>query len=261
VSARLAAVFAHPDDDTFGVAGTVALHAGEPDFRFVLIHATSGEAGMISDPSLATRETLGVVREDEDRRSWVTLGRIPDRHEWLRYPDHGLADLPFDALVERVAAILREERPDVVVTFGEDGITGHPDHIAIGRAATAAFHALRAEGLDGFRRLIHVALPQSMLDRWNAQLVAQGREPMDPTQLYQPRGVPDGSVGFSVDTSAVAQRIVDALGDHRTQASDFDSLLSEEERLDAAARAFGIVAWPPWEPGDDVVTDAFEGLD
>ena len=155
---------------------------------------------MISDPSLATRETLGAVREEEDRRSWVTLGRTPDRHEWLRYPDHGLADLPFDALVERVAAILREERPDVVITFGEDGITGHPDHITVGRAATAAFHALRAEGLDGFRRLIHVALPQSMLDTWNEQLIAQGREPMDPTQLYQPRGVPDASVGFSVDT-------------------------------------------------------------
>lgn len=261
MSTRLAAVFAHPDDDTFGVAGTVALHADDPGFRFVLIHATSGEAGMISDPSLATRETLGAVREDEDRRSWITLGRTPDRHEWLRYADHGLADLPLHTLVERVAAILREERPDVVITFGEDGITGHPDHITIGRAATAAFHALRAEGLEGFRRLIHVALPQSMLDRWNQQLIAQGREPMDPTQLYQPRGVPDASVGFSVDTSAVAQRVVDALGDHRTQASDFDSLLSDEERLDAAAHAYGIVAWPQWEPGDDVVTDAFEGLD
>ena len=73
--------------------------------------------------------------------------------------------------------------------------------------------------------------------------------------------MPDASVGFSVDTSDVARRVVAALGDHRTQASDFDSLLSDEERLDAAARAYGIVAWPPWEPGDDVVTDVFEGLD
>ncbi len=100
-----------------------------------------------------------------------------------------------------------------------------------------------------------------MLDTWNEQLVAQGREPMDPTQLYQPRGVPDASLGFSVDTRAVAQRIVDALEEHRTQASDFDSPLSDEERLEAAARAYGLIAWPPWEPGDDVVTDAFEGLD
>jgi LmbE family N-acetylglucosaminyl deacetylase len=261
VSRRLAAVFAHPDDDTFGVAGTVALHADDPRFRFVVIHATSGEAGPISDPSLATRETLGAVREEEDRRSWVTLGRTPDRHEWLRYPDHGVADVPFDELVARIEAILRDERPDVVITFGPDGITGHPDHITVGEATTAAFHALRAEGSDGFRRLIHVALPQSMLDTWNAKLIAQGREPMDPTQLYQPRGVPDASLAFSVDTRAVAQRIVDALDEHRTQASDFDSRLSDEERLEAAARAYGLIAWPPWEPGDAVVNDAFEGLD
>jgi LmbE family N-acetylglucosaminyl deacetylase len=261
VSKRLAAVFAHPDDDTFGVAGTVALHADDPTFRFVLVHATSGEAGMISDPSLATRETLGTVREEEDRRSWVTLGRTPDRHEWLRYPDHGLADVPFDELVERVAAILREERPDVVITFGPDGITGHPDHVTIGEATTEAFHALRTDGTDGFRRLIRVAIPQSMLDSWNEKLIAQGNEPMDPTELYQPRGVPDASLGFSVDTSSVAERIVGALREHRTQASDFDSLLSDEERLEAAARAHGIIAWPPQESSDAVVTDAFEGLD
>ena len=195
---------------------------------------------MISDPSLATRETLGAVREEEDRRSWVTLGRTPDRHEWLRYPDHGLADVPFDELVERVAAILREERPDVVITFGADGITGHPDHITIGGPRRRRSTRSGPKGSDGFRRLIHVALPQSMLDTWNEQLIAQGREPMDPTQLYQPRGVPDASIGFSVDTSSVAQRIVAALEEHRTQASDFDSLLSDEERLEAAARAHGI---------------------
>jgi LmbE family N-acetylglucosaminyl deacetylase len=260
VSRRLAAVFAHPDDDTFGVAGTVALHAADPGFRFVLIHATSGEAGMIADPSLATRETLAAVREEEDRRSWVTLGRVPDRHEWLRYPDHGLADVPFDELVARLLAILRDERPDVVITFGPDGVTGHPDHITVGEATTAAFHELRAEGTDGFRRLIRVALPQSLLDTWNEQLVAKGREPMDPTKLYQPRGVPDASIGFSVNTSAVAQRILDALKEHRTQASDFNSHLSHEEQLDAASTAHGVIAWPPWEPGDDVVNDAFGGL-
>ena len=150
--------------------------------------------------------------------------------------------------------------PDVVITFGADGITGHPDHITIGAATTEAFHSVRAERPDGFRRLIHVALPQSMLDTWNERLIAQGREPMDPTQLYQPRGVPDASIGFSVDTRSVAQRIVAALKEHRTQASDFDSLLSNDERLEAAARAHGTIAWPPWEPGDAVVTDAFEGL-
>src|SRR5439155_2996270 len=103
--------------DTFGCAGTVALHADDPGFRFVLIHATSGEAGMISDPSLATRETLGRVREEEDRRSWKLLGREPDRHEWFRYPDGGLAD-SLQELVDRLVVIFGEERPDVVMSFG-----------------------------------------------------------------------------------------------------------------------------------------------
>ena len=98
---------------------------------------------MISDPSLATRANLGAVREDEDRRSWVALGRVPDRHEFLRYPDGGVADAPFDELVERIAAILREERPDVVITFGPEGVTGHADHITVGRATTEAFRRCR----------------------------------------------------------------------------------------------------------------------
>ena len=191
VSAPLVAVVAHPDDDTFACSGTVALHADEPDFRFTLVHATSGEAGMISDPSLATRENLGAVREEEDRRSWIALGREPDRHEFLRYPDGGVADVPFDELVERIAAILREERPDVVITFGPEGVTGHADHITVGRATTEAFHRCRVDGSDGFRRLLYSSIPNSMIERFNEELVASGKEPIDPTQPFQPRGVPD----------------------------------------------------------------------
>ena len=64
MSGRLAVVVAHPDDDTFGCSGTVALHAEDPRFRFTLIHVTSGEAGEIADPPLTTRETLGAGRQD-----------------------------------------------------------------------------------------------------------------------------------------------------------------------------------------------------
>jgi len=260
VSRTLAAVVAHPDDDTFGLAGSVALHADDPDFRFVLIHATSGEAGMISDPSLATRETLGRVREEEDRRSWAALGRVPDRHEWLRYPDHAVADVPFEESVERIAAILGEERPDVVVTFGPEGVTAHPDHIAVGEATAEAFERLRTDGRGGFRRLIRIAIPQTLLESWNELLVAAGREPMDPTQLYHPRGVPDGSIGLIVDTSSVADRVVAALEEHRTQANDIQDM-SEQERAMMVSREHGVISWPPWAPGDPVLHDVFEGLD
>ena len=259
MTGTLAAIVAHPDDDTFGCAGAVALHAEDPGFRFVLVHVTSGEAGRIADPALATPATLGVVREDEDRRSWVALGRVPDRHEFLRYPDHRVEEAPFDELVERIAAVLEEERPDVVITFGPDGITGHPDHIATGKAATEAFHRVRRRSPgEGMQRLLHQAIPQSMLDEWNRRLVASGKDPMDPTQLYQPRGVPDAEVRVSIDCGPVVDRKLAALVEHRTQAGDMEEMEEEERRMALASESH-VIAWPPHGSGP-VLADVFEGL-
>jgi LmbE family N-acetylglucosaminyl deacetylase len=260
VSPVLALVVAHPDDDTFGSAGTVALHADDPSFRFVLLHATRGEAGEIADPALATPETLGAVREEEDRRSWIALGREPDRHEWLGYPDHGLADVDRAELVDRIAAILREETPDVVVTFGPDGVTGHPDHVAVGAAATAAFHRLREEGVPGFLRLIHTVIPQRMIDAWNRELVAAGEEPMDSAQMYVPGGVPDETVNLEVDTTRVVDRVIAAIAEHRTQAGGIGDW-SDEQLRRTLSREHGVVAWPPRMAGAPLLTDVFESLD
>jgi LmbE family N-acetylglucosaminyl deacetylase len=256
----LAVVVAHPDDDTFGCAGSVALHAEDPRFRFVLVHATRGEAGQIAEGSRATRETLGAVREEEDRRSWVTLGREPDRHEWLGLPDGGVADHPFEDLVAAIAAILDEERPDVVVTFGPEGVTGHLDHITVGEAATQAFHRVRERGGPGLSRLVYDALPDSAIAEWNRRLVAAGLPPFDPTQPFQPRGVPDATIGLSVDTSSVADRVLAALHEHRSQAGDLEAM-SDEDWREAMSREWGVLAWPPREPGAPVLGDVFEGID
>jgi LmbE family N-acetylglucosaminyl deacetylase len=257
VSRRLLSVVAHPDDDTFACSGTVALHADEPGFRFVLVHVTSGEGGMISDPSLATRANLGAVREDEDRRSWIALGRVPDRHEFLRYPDGGVAKAPFDALVERLAAILREERPDVVITFGPEGVTGHADHIAVGKATTEAFHRCRSEGGEGFRRLLYSSIPNSMIERFNEELVATGKEPIDPTQPFQPRGVPDETIGVNVDCSSVVDRKRAAIHEHHTQANDFSDDLEDE----VFRHEPHVIGWPERPAGSPAFDGVFEGLD
>jgi LmbE family N-acetylglucosaminyl deacetylase len=224
------------------------------------VHATSGEAGEIAEGSGAARETLGAVREEEDRRSWMVLGRVPDRHEWLRYRDHALADVPPDELTARVGEILREEEPDVVITFGPDGITGHPDHIAIGESTTAAFHRCREAGVPGFRRLIHSVITQSTFDEWNRRLVDAGEQPMDPTQLYVPRGVPDEMIGVDVDTSDVAPSVLAAVREHRTQQGGFQDW-SEEEQLRAMSRERGLIAWPQRQAGDPIIRDVFAGLD
>jgi LmbE family N-acetylglucosaminyl deacetylase len=257
MSLRLATVVAHPDDDTFGCAGTVALHANDQAFRFALVHVTSGGAGMISDPTLATRESLAEVREEEDRRSWIALGRAPDRHEFLRYPDGGVADAPFEELVDRIATILRDERPDVVITFGPEGVTGHADHIAVGEATTVAFHRCRGEASDGFRRLLYSSVSSSTLAVFNAALVARGQEPIDSTQPFQPRGVPDETIGVVVDCSSVVERLRAAIVEHRTQANDIPEDLEHEVfRYESH-----VLAWPERPIRSPVYDDVFEALD
>jgi LmbE family N-acetylglucosaminyl deacetylase len=256
----LAAVTAHPDDDAYGIASIVALHADDPSLRFVLIHATDGEAGSIAEGSGATRETLGAVRREEDRRAWVALGRIPDRHEWFGYPDGKLADVPREELIERISHIFSEERPDVVMTFGPDGITGHPDHIAISGATTEAFERFAGDGSPGFRRLTYGVIPQSMLDRINQKRIVFGLEPWNPETVYHLRGVPDDEIGIVIDASSVAQRVRAAMQEHRTQAADMNPPgIPEEDLVKSVSRETQVIAWPRERP-TTILTDVFEGL-
>ena len=254
---NLSAVFAHPDDDTYGIAGSVGKHAGS-DLEIAVVMTTSGEAGQIADPSLATREGLASVREEEDRESWAALGFAPAIH-FLRYPDGGVADVPQESLVAVYLATLQEARPDVVVTFGPEGITGHSDHIAVGAAATAAFHAARAAGADGFHRLLYSCVARSAIDRFNELLRERGLPPIDPTQPFQPRGVPDDEVGMMVDCSDVYERKLEALRRHRTQA-ELEDVPFELWRELLGTESF-VVAYPERERGAPVLADLFEGLE
>lgn len=258
----LAVVFAHPDDEAYGVAGSVALHADEPDFRFVLILATYGEQGEIRDGFPATRETLAAVRQAEDEAAWRALGRLPDRHEWLGLPDGGLTDVPFEELVLAVARILDEEDPAVVVTFGPDGIFGHPDHITIGAATDEAFSRLRSDDRSGFQRLVHGAVPQSVFERWNRQRADLGLSTFDPTQMYHMRGVPDEQIGIAVNCRQHARQIVAGLSKHQSQVhvmSDDPTNTEQWERR--VGREWYAIAWPEIDDDAPVLTDLFDGLD
>jgi LmbE family N-acetylglucosaminyl deacetylase len=253
---RLAGLFAHPDDDAFGIGGTCALHAD--DLAVLVVYATSGDAGRIADASLATRETLGGVREREAAAAYAVLGVDADLR-FLRYPDGHVAETPHEELVERYATELASFRPDVVVTFGPDGVTGHADHVEAGRAATDAFHRARADlGDDAPRRLLHVAIPQGELDRLGEELRRRGIEPPDPAEPFQPRGVPDDSIDVRVDCSSVYKRKLDALREHRTQAQDLEEFPQDLWPEILSSETFRM-AWPERRAGV-VLSDVFDGL-
>lgn len=130
--------FAHPDDESFFIAGTIRKYA-EAGVRMALVSATSGEAGSPGDPPLCAREELGRVREAELRAAAEILGI--GELELLRYPDRGLASAPPDEIRGKLVAGIRRLRPQVVITFDPNGVNNHPDHVACGRFTMDAVNA------------------------------------------------------------------------------------------------------------------------
>ena len=146
----LVAIYAHPDDETFGVGGTMARYADQ-GVPLTMVCATRGEVGEIAAGSAATPETLGVFREQELRDAMAILGVTDVR--FLDYRDSGMKGTddnrdprafmnapPLD-VVASLVRVIRERRPDVIVTWDESGGYGHPDHVATHHHATAAFRA------------------------------------------------------------------------------------------------------------------------
>jgi LmbE family N-acetylglucosaminyl deacetylase len=127
-------LWAHPDDEAYLSGGLMAL-ARQAGNRVVCVTATRGEQGT-PDPERWPAERLGPLREHELRASLAVLG--VHEHQWLGYADGSCADVPGARAVAAVLEVWEQVRPDTVVTFGPDGLTGHSDHRTLwGWAATA----------------------------------------------------------------------------------------------------------------------------
>jgi len=145
---KLLSVLAHPDDETFGMGGTLALYA-QQGVEVHLICATRGELGDIDDEYKERIKSAACLRTQELRCATKILGI--DQLHILNYRDSGmpgseanghpkaLAAQPIDQVAAEVAHLIRQIRPDVVVTFDPIGGYRHPDHIAIQLATEKAF--------------------------------------------------------------------------------------------------------------------------
>jgi LmbE family N-acetylglucosaminyl deacetylase len=253
VTIRVVGVFAHPDDDAYVMGGTLLLHRGEIDLT--VIFATSGGAGPISDPSLATRATLGQVREREQREYLDIIGYPEAEVRWLRHADYYLPEVPFADLVGEVEDVLCRVRPHVVVTFGPDGLTSHHDHMRIGQAATEAFHRARREAGSregAFQRLYYVALSRSDVDRFYQGVRAGGAAYGEEGALFDITGVEDASISVRVDVRPVSDRKLTGMLAHRTQLVEFERIPESLRWIHLDAECF-VQAHP------DVVDGAVRG--
>jgi LmbE family N-acetylglucosaminyl deacetylase len=260
----LMAFFAHPDDEAFGMAGTLR-QAAERGWRTVLVCATRGEVGEISDPALATPETLGTVREGELRCAAAAM-QISEVL-FLDWRDSGMdgtpenadprafVNAPDEAIVPRLVALLRAERPELVVTFDPSGGYGHPDHLAIHRHTLAAVEAAAdpARYPDAgapFRtpRVYFVVFPRARFIEMRDAFLANGGDPAEVEQFNRDDlGYPDEQVDVEQNVAAQIDAKWQALHCHRTQFGDdgFFNRIPEELRKQLMSKETYARAYPP----------------
>lgn len=235
----LLAVLAHPDDEARIIGGTLAKYAAEGVCTSVLC-ATRGERGSRGEPALCTPEELPAVRERELRAACEVLG--VRNLSLLDYRDGELARAEPDKIIGEILQAFEDWKPQIVITFGPEGRTGHPDHIAIHRFATKAFQ--QAKGPTVPAKLYYMAFPQSI------------REVISPSFP----GQPDETITLTLDVSPWLESKQRAIAAHRTQARPPFPHLPEPRRWEILSREYFILADSglPTRPVHE--HDLFDGL-
>src|SRR5579871_1868114 len=235
----LMAVHAHPDDEIFSTGGSIAKY-GEQGIHTVLVTCTGGEEGEIVDPSMTVEDVkprLGEVRAQELRCAVEALGI--ETLEMLGYRDSGMAGTPsnenpasfhmadMDEATGRLVRLIRTHRPQVLISYDENGSYGHPDHIKAHKVTWAAFDAAgdaarypEAGPAWQPQKLYKCGLARAQFRRWIAAAEELG---IDTPWLRQraesdpPRGLPDEAVTTVVDITPYLERKAAAFRCHKTQ--------------------------------------------
>lgn len=229
-------VFAHPDDESFGLAGTILKYT-QMGVPVDLACATKGEKG--HRLGVPDNISTGTAREAELRTAAAITGIR--KIYFLGYIDGELPKSDTDEITSKVLEIMRQVQPEVVITFGPDGISGHSDHIAIGLAATRAFEKL-AKTSSGARKLYYVTIPQSAVPN-AAELGITTR--------------PDNEVTTSIDISRYLDRKIEAIAAHKSQpdAHQFIEMLKQNRAAGFFTRESLYLAAPKFSGKE---TDLFQ---
>jgi len=236
------AVHAHPDDEASSTGGVYPL-LHDQGVRTVLVTCTNGECGDALDGAKPDADhhdgdAVAEIRRVELDNAVKILGI--DRLVRLGYRDSGMMGWPQNAdpdsfwaadvndAAKRLAAIIMEERPQVIVTYNEIGFYGHPDHIQANRITLAAL-----ELIDYEPTLYYNAIPDSVMAIYRARWEEEDRlkreedekkgivrtpepEPEEPLNM----GTPDDKIGAKIDVSSSNSRKFDALAAHASQIAD-----------------------------------------
>ncbi len=239
---RLLLVHAHPDDESINNGATMARYAAE-GAHVTLVTCTLGEGGEVIPPELAhltadREDALGAHRIGELTRAMAELGVTDFRFLGGpgRYRDSGMMGVPdndvpgcfwradVDEAADRLAAVVREVRPQVLVTYDEDGGYGHPDHIQAHRVAMRAYElaadpAHRPDLGPAWRiaKVYWNRVPRSVIERGLAETAEKAPFPGVAQAADVPGVVADELVTTVLDGTAYTGRKAAAMAAHATQ--------------------------------------------
>ncbi|MDN5790852.1 MAG: N-acetyl-1-D-myo-inositol-2-amino-2-deoxy-alpha-D-glucopyranoside deacetylase [Micrococcales bacterium] len=298
MSARLLFVHAHPDDETLTCGIAMAHHVAAGDEVHVLT-CTLGEEGEVIPDELRHLEghpddLLGPYRHGELAEAmsrigarFRILGADPASGVLSIYRDSGMAGSPaaarpeafaradLDDAAARVAAVIREIRPDVLVTYDPLGGYRHPDHIQTHRVVRAALAHLAADPATASEvpaGVYQILTPQSWAEQDRAWLregewAAYGLVVPEVDDPYPPSVVPDWHVTHVLEDPAARATVNEALRAHRTQVivvtEDVHALSNRIAARTSAREGFGRVhplTWSPWHPDQEAGRAPQRGL-
>lgn len=180
----LLGIFAHPDDESFGPGATLARYAAEGVEVHVVIATDGIEGSVEKSVDLPRHETLAQVRSGELSQAAVELGvasiwSLPYRDSGMRgspgnqHPQ-ALVQQPVPVLVDEVLGYVERLQPQVILTHDPFGGYGHPDHVRVCEATTAAFHIAAARGINGSstgpQKLYYTAFDKRIL-KWITRIM------------------------------------------------------------------------------------------
>ena len=244
MSNRIGAIFAHPDDETFCVGATVAKYA-DLGITTDLYCATDGDAGKNSGVPVSSREELAAIRRNETRAACNILGIASI--EFAGYGDGKLKELDPIVLIGSIVSFIRRHKPMIILTFGPEGApTGHRDHQAISRAATAAFF------LAELRTAFPEQIEQGLTPHRASRLFYHAWQFPHKNPSLKLESVPPTA---KIDVRACRQRKLDAFMAHATQRYAYD-LFVTDVLLDSEFYALAASTPQPRAAVDDL----FDGL-
>jgi len=273
----LLSIFAHPDDESFGAGGTMALAAAAGNPVWVLC-ATNGDQGgrpgevgvdHALDPEIRRAE-LACACKELGVNEPIFLGYRDSGMEGWGAPEGSLSRAPADEVVERILAIIRQLRPAVIVTFDPGGVYGHPDHTACSDTATAAYRRAAAEP-GGPVALYHQALPRAAVAAMQKLQMAERARAGDdkpPTEddirqaeAFVKLARPDEDITTVISILSVAERKIAALACHDSQMRGrrWDDPEERAQMEQMFGRETFVRVDPAPRPGE--MEDRFMGLD